>query len=111
MNKYTYYLKELSNEEFYEKVFLGNYIMQKPLESSFCSDEYYCIMKSTWNRNPDDRPSFFDLHELFSNYFDYVERDKKINPTETVKFKTPKSNIIKQILSLGHNKQTYHVND
>ena len=99
---------EYSNEEVYDKVFLSNYTMQKPLD---CSEEYYCIMKSTWNRNPEDRPSFFDLHELFINYFDYVERDKKINPNERVKFKTPKPNLIKQLLSLKHMKQTYHVND
>jgi len=55
-------LKDLTDDKVIPQV-QGGYTPPKPVG---CSDKMYAVMKTCWNRNPLDRPSFAKLVETFS---------------------------------------------
>jgi len=60
-----------------------NYRLNQPVE---CPSSIYKIMMSCWSLEPNNRPSFADLHRAFTTEADYndisAHRDLYANPSE-----------------------------
>jgi len=98
-------LLEIPNDhEIYPKVMIENYMMSKPF--GMCTDEYYYLMKECWNRNPDERPTFSKLYDIFGSYFEAIENQSFVLKKQRIN----KFNFIRTFITIRGKKRKYKVN-
>lgn len=71
-------LKEVTQEELFQKVFVEKLTMRKPTLTSTgcicnCPDEYYAIMMLCWEYDADKRPRFEDLQRVIGEYLECIQ--------------------------------------
>lgn len=95
---------DIPQEQLFQKIFIERYSIKKP--GGICTDEYYELMRSCWDFDPEKRPIFSDLHHLIAEYLEILEIAKK---NSDLRCKRIKFAVLMKFLRIGVRRGKYQI--